>query len=105
RYGLNLSERISTFPEFRKPEKFVSRTSRQLATLLATDANGRKSPIVSHDKNSHDISSNTKQEMIREALQIHAAEITLADRKGFRSFRRPLHTLSPLRQKCVDARH
>jgi hypothetical protein len=53
--------------------------------------------MVSHDKNSHDISSNTKQEMIREALQIHAAEIMLADRKGFRSFRRLLHVISQLR--------
>lgn len=57
--------------------------------------------MVSHDKNSHDISSNTKQEMIREALQIHAAEIMLADRKGFRSFRRLLHVISQLGIKCV----
>jgi len=57
--------------------------------------------MVSHDKNSHDISSNTKQEMIREALQIHAAEITLADRKGFRSFRRLLHIISQLGIKFV----
>ena len=57
--------------------------------------------MVSHDKNSHDISSNTKQKMIRKALQIHAAKITLADRKGFRSFRRLLHIISQLGIKFV----
>ena len=52
--------------------------------------------MVSHDKDSHDIPNDPKQEMIREALQVYAAEITLADRKGLRSFRRLLHVISQL---------
>jgi hypothetical protein len=57
--------------------------------------------MVSHDKNSYDIPNNAKQEMIREALQVYAAEITLSDRKGFRSFRRLLHIISQLGIKFV----
>ena len=32
---------------------------------------------MAHDQNPHDIVSDTKQEMIRESLPVHAAEITL----------------------------
>lgn len=39
--------------------------------------------------------------MIRESLQVYAAEITLADRKGFRSFRCPLYVISQLGVKFV----
>lgn len=39
--------------------------------------------------------------MIREAPQVYAAEITLADRKGFRSLRRLLHVMSQFRVKFV----
>jgi hypothetical protein len=38
---------------------------------------------MANDENPHDIANDTKQEMIGEALQVHAAEITLADREGF----------------------
>ena len=31
------------------------------------------------------IADDTKQKMTREALQVHAADITLANREGFRS--------------------
>ena len=57
--------------------------------------------MVSHDKNSHDIANDTKQEMIGEALQVHAAEITVANREGFRSFRRLLHVISQFGVKFV----
>jgi hypothetical protein len=40
--------------------------------------------VVAHDKNSYDIPDDTKQKVKRETLQIHAAEITFADRKGLR---------------------
>jgi hypothetical protein len=40
------------------------------------------SPVVAHDENPHDIASDTKQEMIRESLQAHAAKITLANREA-----------------------
>ncbi len=57
--------------------------------------------MVSHDKNSHDIPNDTKQEMIREALQVYAAEIALADCKRFRPFRRLPHVISQLGVKFV----
>jgi hypothetical protein len=67
--------------------KFLSVTPETVkgwAPSSAPDANSGTSPVVAHDENPHDIANDTKQEMIREALQIHAAEITLANREGFR---------------------
>ena len=57
--------------------------------------------MVAHDKNSYDIPDDTKQKVKRETLQIHAAEITFADRKGLRSFRRLVHVISQLGVKFV----
>ena len=57
--------------------------------------------MVAHDENSHDIANNTKQEMIRESLQVHAAEITLANREGFRPLGSLLHVISQLGVKFV----
>jgi hypothetical protein len=60
-----------------------------VATLSAPGADGGTSPVMAHDQNPHDIANDTKQKMIREALQVHAAEITLANREGFRLSPRP----------------
>ena len=57
--------------------------------------------MVAHDENSHDIASNTKQEMIGEALQIHAAEIRFANTEGFRPLGSLLHVISQLGVKFV----
>ena len=58
--------------------------------------------MVSHDENSHDIANNTKQEVIREALQVHAAEITLANSEGFRPLGSLLHVMSQLGVKFIS---
>jgi hypothetical protein len=61
----------STFSEFRKHGRETFCRSQRVegrATLSAANANGGTSPMVSHDKNSHDIANDTKQEMIRESL-------------------------------------
>jgi hypothetical protein len=52
--------------------------------------------MVAHDENSHDIANNTKQEMIGEAVQIYAAEITFANTEGFRPLGGLLHVISQL---------
>jgi hypothetical protein len=57
--------------------------------------------MVAHDENSHDIANNTKQEMIGEALQIHPAEITLANSEGFRPLGSLLHAISQFGVKFV----
>jgi hypothetical protein len=57
--------------------------------------------MVSHDENSHDIANDTKEEMIRESLQVYAAEITLAYSEGFRPLAGPLHVVSQLGIKFV----
>ena len=57
--------------------------------------------MVAHDENSHDIANNTKQEVIGEALQIHVAEITLANRERFRPLGGLLHVISQLGVKFV----
>jgi hypothetical protein len=58
--------------------------------------------MVAHDENPHDIANDTKQEMIRESLQAHAAEITLVNREGFRPLGSLLHVMSQLGVKCVS---
>jgi hypothetical protein len=68
-----------TFWKFRKREK-------RFATgcpLSASNPNGGTSPVMTHNENSHDVADDAKQKMIREGLQVHAAEITLANREGF----------------------
>ncbi len=57
--------------------------------------------MVAHDKDSHDIANNTKQEMKGEALQIHATEITLANSERFRPLGGLLHVISQLGVKFV----
>jgi hypothetical protein len=73
-----------------------------VATLSAPKANSGTSPVVAHDQNSHDIANDTKQKMIRKALQVHAAEITLANREGFRPLGGLLHVMSQLGVKFVS---
>jgi hypothetical protein len=58
--------------------------------------------MVSHDENSHDIANNTKEEMIRESLQVYAAEVTLANREGFRPLAGLLYVIPKLGVKFVD---
>ena len=60
------------------------------ATLSAPDANSGTPSMVAHGENSHDIANNTKQEMIRESLQVHTPEIALANSEGFRPLGRLL---------------
>jgi hypothetical protein len=50
--------------------------------------------MVSHDENSHGIANDTKEEMIRESLQVNAAEITLANSEGFRPLAGLAHVMS-----------
>jgi hypothetical protein len=59
--------------------------------------------VVAHDENPHDIANDTKQEMIGEALQIHAAKITLSNREGFRPLGGLLHVMSQLGVKFVES--
>jgi hypothetical protein len=58
--------------------------------------------VVAHDENPHDIANHTKQEIIGEALQIHAAKITLSNREGFRPLGGLLHVMSQLGVKFVS---
>ena len=64
--------------------------------MLAPDTKGRTSAVVAHNENQHSITNDTKQEMIREALQVHAAYIALANREGFRPLGGLLHVMSQL---------
>jgi hypothetical protein len=57
--------------------------------------------MVSHDENSHDIANDTKEEMIRESLQVYAAEVTRANRKGLRPLAGLLHVIPKLGVKFV----
>jgi hypothetical protein len=66
-----------------------------------SDANGRTSAVVAHNENPHDITNDTKQEMIREAVQVYAADIALANREGFRPLGRLLHVMSQLGVKFI----
>ena len=68
-------------------------------TSPAPDTNGGTSPVMAYDENPHDVANDAKQEMIREALQVLAAKITLANREGFRSLRGLPHVMSQLRRK------
>jgi hypothetical protein len=57
--------------------------------------------MVSHDENSHDIANDTKEEMIRESLQVYPPEVTRANREGFRPLAGLLHAISKLGVKFV----
>ena len=57
--------------------------------------------MVAHNENPHDITNDTKQEMIREALQVHAAYIASANREGFRPLGGLLHVMSQLGIKFI----
>jgi hypothetical protein len=57
--------------------------------------------MVTHNENPHDITNDTKQEMIREALQVHAAYIALANREEFRPLCSLLHVMSQLGIKFI----
>ena len=57
--------------------------------------------MVSHDEYSHDIANDTKEEMRRESLQFYAAEVTRANREGFRLLAGLLHVISKLGVKFV----
>jgi hypothetical protein len=99
RYGLkSSSDALSRFRNSGNVKGKVSSIApvRVWATLSASNANGGTSPMVAHDENSHDIANNTKQEVIREALQIHAAEIALANGEGFWPLGSLLHAISQL---------
>jgi hypothetical protein len=63
-------------------------------TSPAPDANGRTSPVVADHENPRDITNDAEQEMIREALQVDAAEITLANRESFRPLSGLQHVMS-----------
>jgi hypothetical protein len=93
----------STFSEFRKREnKTLSVVPLNgWALLSALDTDSGTSPVMAHDENPHDIANDTKQKMIGEALQVHAAEITLADHEGFRPLGGLLHVISQLGVKFV----
>jgi hypothetical protein len=54
------------------------------AISSAPDAIGGTSSVMAHNENPHDIANDTKQEMVGKALQIHAAQVMLADRERFR---------------------
>jgi hypothetical protein len=72
------------------------------ATSLAPDANCGTSPVVADHENPHDISNDAKQEMIREALQVHAAEITVPNRERFRPLSGLLHVMSQFGVKFIS---
>jgi hypothetical protein len=54
--------------------------------------------MVSDDEDSHDTANDTKEEMIRESLQVYAAEVTRANREGFRPLAGLFHLISKLAQ-------
>jgi len=57
--------------------------------------------MVTHNENTNRISDDTKQEMIREALQVDAADIALANREGFRSLGSLVQLMPKLRIKVI----
>jgi hypothetical protein len=57
--------------------------------------------MVPHDENSHGIGDDTKKEVIRESLQVYAAEVTLANRERFRSLAGRLHVVFQLGVELV----
>ncbi|MEX0802756.1 MAG: hypothetical protein WD688_05495 [Candidatus Binatia bacterium] len=70
-------------------------------TLSAPDTNGGTSTVVAHNENPDDIANDTKQEMIREALQAHAADIALPNRERFRPLFGLLHVMPQFRIKVI----
>jgi hypothetical protein len=58
--------------------------------------------VVADHENPCDIANDAKQEMIREALQVHAAEITLANGERFRPLSGLLHVMSQFGVKFIS---
>ena len=56
---------------------------------------------MANDENPDSITDDTEQEMIREALQVHAPDIALADREGLRSLRGQLYVMPQLGIKVI----
>jgi hypothetical protein len=71
------------------------------ALSSAPDTNSGTPAVVAHNENSDQIADATKQEMIREALQVHAADIAFANREGFGPIRSLVHVVPKLRIKFI----
>jgi hypothetical protein len=85
----------------RETETLIDCTGSRCGPLAAPDGKSGTSPMVSHDENSHDIANDTKEEMIRESLQVYAAEVTLANRERFRPLAGLLYVISKLGVKFI----
>jgi hypothetical protein len=59
------------------------------------------SAVVAHDENPDNVADDTKQKMIREALQVHPADFALANRKGFRPLHSLVHVMPKLRIEVI----
>ena len=79
----------------------IDRPGSRSGRLPAPNGKSGTSPMVSHDEDSHDIANDTNEEMIRESLQVYAAEITVANRERFRPLAGLLHIISKLGIKFV----
>jgi hypothetical protein len=97
----NLPRRTPMFTDFRNLKRKLLSIASVTLRLSAPDGKSGTSPMVSHDENSHDIVNDTKEEMIRESLQVYAAEFTRANREGFRPLAGLLHIVSKLGVKFV----
>jgi hypothetical protein len=99
----NLPGRTPIFTEFRNVKRKLLSIEpvHGRGRLSARNGKSGTSPMVPHDENSHDIANDTKEEMIRESLQVYAAEVTRANREGFRPLAGLLHVISKLGVKFV----
>lgn len=57
--------------------------------------------MVTHHQNSHGIANNTKQKMVGESPQVHAAQVMLANSEGFRSLSSLPQIVSKLGMKLI----
>lgn len=57
--------------------------------------------MVAQNENPNNIADDSKTEMVREALQIHTADIALANREGFGPLRGLRHIMPKLRIKII----
>jgi len=71
-------------------------------TSSAPDTKVWTSAVVAHNENPDNIADGTEQEMIRKALQVHAAEIKLANRERFRPLSGLLHVMSQFGVKFIS---
>ena len=75
-----------------KKTKMTDAMHRSADIISSTpDTNDGPSAVMANDENPDSITDDTEQEMIREALQVHAPDIALADREGLRSLRGQLY--------------